>query len=202
MSAYRRGLTTHLSGVEAAGTRLTIRLSRPLADLDARLSEPYFCAVPKDTPAVPTGLQDPIPSAGPYYIAGSGGGAFTVLRRNPHYPRPTRGKFEAFVYNFNVDPRRALEAIRRGQADYAAFYDDEVAASLAAQLASNGNVDVRSRPSSHAGTGDVAGHRSQLVEFFGPRLGCRSHSRLYAGLNLKRLCAPRGSRLDLHDTHG
>jgi DNA-binding SARP family transcriptional activator/streptogramin lyase len=182
MSAYRRGLTTHIAGVEAAGARLTIRLQSPIADLDARLSEPYFCAVPKDTPAVPTGLQDPIPSAGPYYIAGSSGGAFTVLRRNPHYSRPSRGKFEAFVYNFDVDPRRALEAIRRGQADYAAFYDDEIAASLATQLSSNGDVGVRSRLSSRAGPGDVAANRSQLVEFFGRRLGCRSYSRLYAGL--------------------
>ena len=38
MHAYRRGLTTHIAGVEARGARLTIRLSRPVADLDARLA--------------------------------------------------------------------------------------------------------------------------------------------------------------------
>ena len=95
MHAYRRGLTTHLAGIEATGARLTIRLNRPVANLDARLAAPYFCALPKDTPAVPTGLQDPIPSAGPYYVAGGSGGAFVVLRRNPYYPLPNRAGFAA-----------------------------------------------------------------------------------------------------------
>ena len=111
MHAYRRGLTTHLAGLKAAGDRLTIRLKRPVANLDARLAAPYFCAVPKDTPAISTGLQDPIPSAGPYYVAGVSGGAFEVLRRNPYYPQPNREVFDAFVYEFNVDERQAIDMV-------------------------------------------------------------------------------------------
>ena len=140
MHAYRRGLTTHLAGVGARGALLTIRSSRPVADLDARLAAPYFCAVPKDTPALPAGLQGPIPSAGPYYVAGSSGGAFAVLRRNPYYPRPNRAGFDAFVYDFNVDGRRALDMIRHGRADYAAFYGAHPGATLAAQLGPAGDA--------------------------------------------------------------
>jgi hypothetical protein len=188
MHAYRRGLTTHLAGVDSDGARLTIRLSRPVANLDARLAALYFCAVPKDTPAVPTGLQDPIPSAGPYYVAGASGGAFEVLRRNPHYPRPNRTGFEAIVYDFNVDGRQALDMIRHGRADYAAFYGGHAGSTLAAQLGAAGDASgIRSRRSPRPGTTHGA-RGSTIAEFFGRRLGCRSHSPLYAGVELKRLC--------------
>jgi streptogramin lyase len=192
MYAYRRGLTTHLAGVEATGARLTIRLTRPVANLDARLAAPYFCAVPKDTPAVPTGLQDPIPSAGPYYVAGASGGAFEVLRRNSYYPLPNRTGFEALVYNFNVDERRALEMIRHGRADYAAFYDGHAGSTLAAQLGAAGDasgISLRRSPRPGANDGKLG---SRIAEFFGRRLGCRSHSPLYAGVELKRLCPVAG----------
>ena len=189
MDAYRRGLTAHLSGVEASGARLTIRLTRPLTDLDARLAATYFCAVPKDTPAIPGGLQAPIPSAGPYYVAGVSGGAFDVLRRNPYYPRPNRGGFDAFIYEFNVDERRAIDMIEHGQADYAAFYGDDSQAVLAARSrAADGDSVVHFRLSRQPGASGVAGRRSRVAEFFGRRLACRSYSPLYAGVELKRLC--------------
>jgi len=192
MHAYRRGLTTHLAGVGARGALLTIRSSRPVADLDARLAAPYFCAVPKDTPALPAGLQGPIPSAGPYYVAGSSGGAFAVLRRNPYYPRPNRAGFDAFVYDFNVDGRRALDMIRHGRADYAAFYGAHPGATLAAQLGPAGDASgIRFRLSPRPG-GRSGGHQSRVAEFFGRRLGCRSYSPLYAGVELKRLCPVAG----------
>jgi len=192
MHAYRRGLTTHLAGVEATGARLTIRLNRPAANLGARLAAPYFCAVPKDTPAVPTGLQDPIPSAGPYYVAGLSGGAFAVLRRNPNYPLPNRAGFAAIVYDFNVDERQALEMIRHGRADYAAFYSRHAGSTLAAQLGAGGDasgISVQRSPRPGANGGKLG---SRIAEFFGRRLGCRSHTPLYAGVELKRLCPVAG----------
>jgi DNA-binding SARP family transcriptional activator/streptogramin lyase len=187
MDVYRRGLTRHVAGLQAHGARLTIRLERPVADLDARLAAPYFCAVPKDTPAVPTGLQGPIPSAGPYYVAGGSGGAFLVLRRNPNYPRHDRDRFSAFIYEFNIDERRALGMIRHGRADYTAFYDHD-ASRFAAQLGASGDalgISFRLSPRPGATHGRPG---SRIAEFFGRRLGCRSYSPLYAGVELKRLC--------------
>jgi DNA-binding SARP family transcriptional activator len=192
MHAYRRGLTTHLAGVEATGARLTIRLNRPVANLDARLAAPYFCAVPKDTPAVPTGLQGPIPSAGPYYVAGVSGGAFAVLRRNPHYPLPNRAGFAAIVYDFNVDERQALEMIRHGRADYAAFYGGRAGSTLAAQLGAAGDASGISFQRSPRPETTRGAPESTIAEFFGGRLGCRSHSPLYAGVELKQLCPVAG----------
>ena len=194
MAAYRRGLTTHLEGVQAAGDRLTIRLRRSVPDLDARLASLFFCAVPKDTPVVPTGLQGPIPSAGPYYIAGASGGAFTVLRRNPHYPALNHAGFDAFVYELNVEQRRALDLIRHGRADYAAFYGHDAASAPVAQLGAAGDaLGIQFRLSPRPGPSRAGRHGSSVGEFFGRRLGCRSYSPLYAGVELKRLCPSVGS---------
>lgn len=193
MDAYRRGLTRHIAGLQAHGARLTIRLERPVADLDARLAAPYLCAIPKDTPAIPTGLQDPIPSAGPYYIAGDSGGAFVVLRRNPNYPRPERDRFSAFVYDFNVDERRAFDLIQRGHADYAGFYGHDIPSSHTSQLGAAGDaLGIRFRLSPRPGAKGARRRRSTVGELFGRRVGCRSYSPLYAGVELKRLC-PVGS---------
>jgi DNA-binding SARP family transcriptional activator/streptogramin lyase len=192
MHAYRRGLTTHLTGLEATGARLTIRLNRPVATLDARLAAASFCAVPKDTPAVPAGLQDPIPSAGPYYVAGASGGAFAVLRRNPYYPLPNRTGFDAFVYDFNIDGRRALEMLRHGRAVDAPVYGGHAGSTLAAQLGAAGDasgISLRRSPRPGANSGKLG---SRIAEFFGRRLGCRSYSPLYAGVELKRLCPVAG----------
>ena len=188
MSAYRRGLTRHVQGLRADGARLTIRLERPVADLDARLAAPYFCAVPKDTPAIPTGVQGPIPSAGPYYVAGGSGGAFAVLRRNPNYPRPGRDRFGAFVYDLNIDERRALDLIRHGRADYAAIYRYDPRSALIGQLGATADaLGIRFRLSPRPGA-NRGQPRSRIAELFGPGLGCRSYGPLYAGVELKRLC--------------
>ncbi len=76
-----------IAGVTARGRRLTIRLTRPSPTLPARLSLPFFCAVPIGTPIEPAGLRK-VPSAGPYYVATHAPGEEIVLRRNPHYPGP------------------------------------------------------------------------------------------------------------------
>ncbi len=188
IAAYRRGLTAHVAGIKARGDLLTIRLRRPVTDLDARLSSLPFCAVPKDTPAIPQGLQGPMPSAGPYYVAGESGGAFEVLRRNPYYPGATPAGFDAVVYRFNVDPRRALDMVRDGRADYAAFYDREAAsaARIGATAEANG---IRFRLSPRPGR-----RGASILELFGRRVGCRSYSPLYAGVQLKRLCPVAGGR--------
>ena len=43
-----------------------------------------FCAVPVNTPVVPDGLETPVASAGPYYLAAHTEAA-AVLKRNPNY---------------------------------------------------------------------------------------------------------------------
>jgi YVTN family beta-propeller protein len=119
--AYSKGKAAHLSGVVARGNTLTIKLNDAAPDFLRRISMPFFCAVPTNTPMHPTQAQ-PIPSAGPYYLA-SASDQQQVLKRNPNYrgPRPHRlseivftSAFMTRGYNHPKSISRALE----GQTDY------------------------------------------------------------------------------------
>ena len=68
--AYRSGKADHVSGIRASGDALSFTLTAPAADFLARISLPFFSAVPLGTPALPHGVDRPIPSAGPYYVVG------------------------------------------------------------------------------------------------------------------------------------
>src|SRR4051812_45514913 len=98
--------------------RLQIRLARPAGDFLARLALPFACAVPPDTPS--GAQQDPIPSAGPYYISGYTAGSRLVLSRNPNYDGPRPANLDQILYQFNVDPQQSLQQVEDGTADYAA----------------------------------------------------------------------------------
>jgi hypothetical protein len=51
-AAYMRRETDHISGIHAQGDKLTIRLLTPEPDIPTRLAQPFFCAVPTNTPIV------------------------------------------------------------------------------------------------------------------------------------------------------
>jgi peptide/nickel transport system substrate-binding protein len=129
MPAFQAGRTVHLAGVSASGNRLQIRLIAPAPDLPARIATLPFCASPDDTP--PTAQQQPIPSAGPYYVASSSRDQ-VVLARNPNYhgsrPRIPR----QIVYSLGVGLPAAIHQVETGQSDYvnAAVFSDSAAASV------------------------------------------------------------------------
>ena len=85
-----------------------------------RLSLPYFAAVPLGTPIVDGGVQTPIPSAGPYYLAVSFQGELVVLERNPNYHGPRPAKIERITYDLNTLAAHAVQLIEAGKADYTA----------------------------------------------------------------------------------
>ena len=68
-----------------------IRLTKPAPNLPWLLAQPFFCAVPSNTPPDPHG-DGVIPSAGPYRVASNTPGQGVVLLRNPNYhgSRPHR----------------------------------------------------------------------------------------------------------------
>ena len=89
--AYAEGRARHISGVVARGNKLTLRLTHPSSNLEDRIAQPFFCAVPLGTPIDLEGL-DPIPSAGPYYVAtnvpGPGGRAASKSGLRGLSPQP------------------------------------------------------------------------------------------------------------------
>ena len=118
--AYRAGSSDHIQGIRATGDTLRITLVRPAADFPERIALSYFCPVPVGTPAVPNGLDDPIPSAGPYYLSGNLGGVVAVLRRNPNYYGSRPRRLAAIVYREQPRSGQAVADIEAGNADYVA----------------------------------------------------------------------------------
>jgi peptide/nickel transport system substrate-binding protein len=125
VDAYHAGKAAHIRGVVAAGDRLSITLRRPAGDLPARMAMPQFCAVPPSTPVSPGGLDRPIPSAGPYYIASSVGGQ-TVLLRNPNYHGSRPRRPGRIVYTTGTSAQKGVVLINRGGAEYLPYdFDPE-----------------------------------------------------------------------------
>jgi DNA-binding SARP family transcriptional activator/ABC-type transport system substrate-binding protein len=114
--AYSRDPSRGISGVDAEGDRLVIRLLAPSHDLPARLSRPWFCPVPVDTPAVLTG-SSVIPSAGPYYVAEYIPRQRIVLRRNPNYEGSRPGELAEIEYELGVPAEEAIARVEDGDAD-------------------------------------------------------------------------------------
>jgi DNA-binding SARP family transcriptional activator/ABC-type transport system substrate-binding protein len=124
IAAYRAGRAPHVAGITAHGDTLTIRLEAPAADLAARMALPYFCAVPAGTPIVANGLEGPIPTAGPYYLASHIDEVIAVIKRNPNYPGPRPQRLDAIVYRRpNAPTTDAISQIERGEADHVGEYD-------------------------------------------------------------------------------
>jgi len=83
---------------------------------------PCFTAVPIGTPVAPDGLQEPIPSAGPYYVDSHLLENQTVIRKNPNYTGERPQRVDGVVFTSVASPQRGGELVTAGEADYA--YDE------------------------------------------------------------------------------
>jgi ABC-type oligopeptide transport system substrate-binding subunit/class 3 adenylate cyclase/tRNA A-37 threonylcarbamoyl transferase component Bud32 len=121
--AFTAGKAQHISGLSVRGDELRIRVVRPTWTLPARLSTPCFSAVPIGTPIAPDGLEEPIPSAGPYYIDYHLADFQLVLKKNPNYGGTRPQRVDGVVVTA-VSPTEAERLVEQGRADYA--FDDNV----------------------------------------------------------------------------
>jgi ABC-type oligopeptide transport system substrate-binding subunit len=97
---------------------LQITTRGPIRDLPSRLAMPHFCVLPAGTPTPPGGYADPLPTAGPYYLAEHQGGNLAVLRANPDY-RGTRPRhLDGIIFDLSVADGVGLARVRGGQLDY------------------------------------------------------------------------------------
>jgi len=120
---YYSGKTLHISGVTAEGNELTVRFLKPEPDLPW-LAASFSCAVPVSTPVVKGGLEKPVPSAGPYYLA-TLTDSVAVLRPNPNYGGTRPQRLEAIVVEFDMPPAEAATRIQNGTLDY--FFESQQA---------------------------------------------------------------------------
>ena len=112
---YAAGEATHIAGITARGDELVIRLREPAPEFPwlAALS----CAVPVKAPVVQWGLETPVSSAGPYYLAAHTD-SVAVLKPNPNYGGTRPQHLDAIVYRLGIAPGAAAEQIEAGRLDY------------------------------------------------------------------------------------
>jgi ABC-type transport system substrate-binding protein len=118
------------SGVVVNGDKLTIHLTKKAPDFLSRISMPFFCAVPTNTPINSNGVQT-VPSAGPYYVASWTPKRQLVLKRNPNYTGNRPHNLDKIVYTIGVPLEATALEVQKGDADYAA---DGLPPSVQAQL--------------------------------------------------------------------
>ncbi len=79
------GKAATASGVKAKGNTLTISLTRVAPDFIARLTMPFFSAIPLSLPVDPNGVGAPLVSAGPYYLKEWTQRRTALIVRNPYW---------------------------------------------------------------------------------------------------------------------
>ncbi|HEU5211607.1 MAG TPA: ABC transporter substrate-binding protein [Gaiellaceae bacterium] len=129
--AYRAGKSPHVSGITVRGDRLTISLVAPSFTLPARLAMPCLTAVPVGTPVEPAGLEEPIPSAGPYYVDDNLQNFQLVVKRNPNYGGDRTRGVDGLVVTEGLSPEQAAQAVEDGTADWAVDEDEPPAPAFA-----------------------------------------------------------------------
>lgn len=109
------GRKTTISGVRALG-RYTLQISstRPLADLPARLTMPFFCPIAINTPLQE--ISEPLGS-GPYYLASRVPNRQSVWKRNPFYRGTRPANVDQIVYSINADEACRV-AVEQNALDY------------------------------------------------------------------------------------
>ncbi|HET7047977.1 MAG TPA: ABC transporter substrate-binding protein [Solirubrobacteraceae bacterium] len=179
-AAYMAGKTRHISGIQAHGDKLTIRLSSPVPDLPSRLAQPFFCAVPTNTPVTPDGVGA-VPSAGPYYVASYTPNRSVVLVRNPNYHGRRPHRLDRIELSLGISSQKAVTHIQAGRADYTSI--GGTPASTVSALAAR--LDARYGPRSPA----AAHHRQQYFEQLLPGLNfliLNTHRPLFSDRRLRQ----------------
>jgi peptide/nickel transport system substrate-binding protein len=122
------------SGVKVSGNKLIITLVKPGADFLARISLPFFTAIPKGTPINPQG-ENTMAMAGPYYIKSYTRNRQAIIARNPNYHGSRPANIDQFVVTINTDLNQSFLQVKANQADWdAAALPPEQIASLAPLL--------------------------------------------------------------------
>jgi ABC-type transport system substrate-binding protein len=85
MESPASGFVSDVARYQAKGQTLTIRLKKAAPDFLARLTMPFFSALPLGMPLDPDGVGAPLVSAGPYVIEEWTPRRSALVVRNPYW---------------------------------------------------------------------------------------------------------------------
>ncbi|MBD0347506.1 MAG: hypothetical protein ICV59_00010 [Thermoleophilia bacterium] len=117
------GKAQRARGVQVRRNQLLLTLERPVPDLVARLTMPFFCAQPgpRGLRRDPEGIGAPFSGGGPYVLREWQSRRFAVVDRNPYWRGPiarTRpANVDRIEYAFGVAPPATKLRIDRNQTD-------------------------------------------------------------------------------------
>ena len=94
----RDGKADNASGVGVKRNKLSITLTRPDATFLAKITMPFFQALPtnlsRTEKVINVNGQEPLPSAGPYYVSDREPNRLVTLKRNPQYAKNVSRKYK------------------------------------------------------------------------------------------------------------
>jgi ABC-type oligopeptide transport system substrate-binding subunit len=111
------GKATSASGVVVSGNKLTITLTKASADFLARITLPFFAAIPSGMPINSKG-ETTFASAGPYYVKEWVQGRSAEFDRNPNYKGPRPHNIDRFLVTIKTDQAQSFLQVKSGQADW------------------------------------------------------------------------------------
>jgi peptide/nickel transport system substrate-binding protein len=112
------GTTNSVSGVVADGNTLRITLLQPAGDFLARIAMPFACPLPRSVAIDPDGIDAPVPSAGPYYIAGWTRTQEVLVKENPNYSGDRPHHFDEIRYGIGLPLETIKLQIDQGTTDW------------------------------------------------------------------------------------
>jgi peptide/nickel transport system substrate-binding protein len=122
VDAVSEGKAVSIAGVQVLGTyRLRIRLTKALGDFTPRLTMPFFCPLPPNTPIDKAGIDNPAGS-GPYYIADRVVNRQIVFKRNPFYRGMRPANVDQIVYSVGPSREACLAATEQDQVDHCVLF--------------------------------------------------------------------------------
>jgi oligopeptide transport system substrate-binding protein len=127
--AVRDGRAATASGIRASGSTLRITLTKPDATFLAKITMPFFQAMPtglsKTDKIINVDGSHPLPAAGPYYVSERVPNRLVTLKKNPFYARNVSRRYTrrpANLSQINIRTAVNLEAsyqeVRANQSDY------------------------------------------------------------------------------------
>jgi MarR-like DNA-binding transcriptional regulator SgrR of sgrS sRNA len=116
------GDAKRISGIRVLGRyRLQVRLTKPVGDLTARLTMPFFCPILPNTPIEPQGI-DNTPGSGPYYIAERIVNQRIVLRRNTYYRGNRPANVDQVIWTIGETRENCLAAVESDRIDHCVHF--------------------------------------------------------------------------------
>ena len=145
-SDYKGKPGEHVSGITVSGDQLTIHTTQKDGSMVQKLSTPFACAIPNDTPVDPKGVHT-IAGAGPYYISDFTPNRSIVLKKNPNYTGDRPAYADEIDYSqLTIDPNQGTLEAKNGELDY---INDAIVpaqnAQLNAQYGPNGTAGGQQR---------------------------------------------------------